>query len=251
MAGETERVSQAGHAPPWTRHEHQARYEFAATYAPGLDVVDCASGDGTCGGLMAEAGAWRVLGFDLSEAAVSDARRSQSRANLEFAVADATALPLPPGSSDLFVSLETIEHLDDERSFLAEVVRVLRGTGTFICSTPDRDVYSPGNKLGSRPWNRFHTRERSQGEFVDLLSDYFASVTLFGQNRKSARFTSLRCQLGKRIPADLVVRATQFGKLPRFAYDQLDQHRVRPIQSGYRYEFLVAVCREPQPRQTA
>jgi ubiquinone/menaquinone biosynthesis C-methylase UbiE len=245
MRVEQERASGAGSLPPWTRHEHRARYEFAATYAEGREVVDCASGDGTCGRLLVEAGAALVRGFDLSAAAVADANAAHASARLVFEVADAASLPVDDDSADLFVSLETIEHLPDEHRFLAEVARVLRPGGTFVCSTPDRDVYSPGHRPGSRPWNRYHVREHSQEEFGDLLRSYFADVALFGQNRRSPRVTAYRNRLGRRLPGDLVVRIGQAGKLPRFLYDRLDMHLVEPLEEGFRYEFLVAVCTGP------
>lgn len=244
---EAERASSSSRLPPWTKHEHLARYQFAATYAEDRDVVDCACGDGTCAELIAAAGARRVQGFDLSVTAVAEAADASRSANVEFAVADATSLPVPNGSADLFVSLETIEHLDDERRFLDEVVRVLRPTGTFICSTPDRDVYSPGHDLGSRPWNTFHVREHSEADFADLLGSYFGDVILFGQNAKSAGMTELQCLLGRRLPADLMVRANQVAKLRRFLYDRLERHVVEPLRSGSRYEFVVAVCTGPHP----
>lgn len=243
---ERERASTAVRLPPWTKHEHLARYQFAARYAEGRDVVDCACGDGASSALMARLGARRVKGFDLAETAISEAVAPHRHANVEFAVGDATSLPVPPASADLFVSLETIEHLPDERRFLAEVVRVLRPTGVFVCSTPDRDVYSPGHDLGSRPWNSFHVREYSEADFVELLKVHFAEVTLYGQNSQSARVTALKCRVAKRLPGDLIVRANQIGKLPRFLYDKPDRHSVKPLRDNCRYEFLVAVCSGPR-----
>ena len=239
---EKERASSAARLPPWTRHEHFARYEFAAGYAAGRDVVDCACGDGTCAGLSARSGARRVQAFDLSETAISEAAAANRQENVAFAVADAMSLPVPDASADLFVSLETIEHLPDQRRFLAEVGRVLRPGGVLVCSTPDRDVYSPGHDLTSRPWNRFHVRELSQAELVDLLGEFFAEVMLFGQNGRSPRTVGLKCRLGRRLPADLIVRAVQAGKLPRFVFDRPERHRVEPVRRDRRYEFLVAVC---------
>jgi SAM-dependent methyltransferase len=243
---EKERVSSTVRLPPWTRNEHFARYEFAAKHARGREVIDCACGDGTCSRLMAESGAREVRGFDLSRMAISEANASNRLRNVVFAVAGAGSLPVPSDSADMFVSLETIEHLADDRGFLAEVVRTLRPTGLFICSTPDRDVYSPGHDLSSRPWNSFHVREYSQVEFAGLLRSHFAEVTLFGQNRKSASVTALKCRLGQRLPSDLVVRLNQVGKLPRFIYDTVERHRVEPAREQSRYEFLVAVCLGPR-----
>ena len=79
-----------------------------------------------------------------------------------------------------------------------------------------------------------------------LKTLYFAVVTLFGQNRTSARATAFKGWLGRRLPADLVVRASQLGKLPRFSSDKLEHHRVEPLEQGYRYEFLVALCSAPR-----
>ena len=52
-----ERLSDRGFMPTWVRHEHLARYEFAAGYVAGKVVVDCACGDGTGSAQYAKAGA--------------------------------------------------------------------------------------------------------------------------------------------------------------------------------------------------
>ena len=183
-----------------------------------------------------------VRAFDLSEAAVQKARAATDAENVRFAVADAMALPVPDRFADIYVSLETIEHLPDQEAFLAEVVRVLKPSGEFVCSTPDRDVYSPGNKLASRPWNRFHLREYSQAEFVGLLGRYFRRVEVYGQNPKAPTLVRIRCAVGRRTPGNLVVRLNQASKLPRYLYDRLEHHPVLPTAPGRRYELLTAVC---------
>lgn len=245
MPVERERVTFAGHPPPWIRHEHLARYLFAAARAEHKTVVDCACGDGTCAGILA-ARALSVRGFDLSEPALERARATHTAANVTFEIGDAGALPLQDNAADVYVSLETIEHLPDAERFLCDVVRILRPSGTFICSTPDRDVYSPGHTLDSRPWNRFHKREYTQAEFTALLKGHFGRVELYGQNPKAPRIVRIQGIAGRMIPGDLVVRLNQALKLPRYLYDRPEQHALTPVSRGRRYEILTAVCFSPR-----
>ena len=240
---ESERIAEDAKAPKWVRNEHLARYAFAARYATGAVVVDCACGDGTCARTLAKA-AREIHGFDLSADAIGAAKR-KNLPNASFAVADACALPLEAAVADLYVSLETIEHLDDAEAFLSEVVRVLRPGGSLVCSTPDRDVYSPGASAESEPWNRFHRHEFTQAAFVALLGRYFGQIELFGQNPKSPAVTRLRGTVGRLTPGQLVVRATQASKLPRLAYDRFEHHLVVPADPRRRYEILTAHCTQP------
>jgi ubiquinone/menaquinone biosynthesis C-methylase UbiE len=246
MPFEQERVAGDKWLPVWVRNEHLARYRFAATLAPGKVVVDCASGDGLSGRLMAEAGAAFVYGYDLSPEAVEYARRVNGHANNKFEVASATALPLEDDAADLFVSLETIEHLDAVDEYLGEVIRVLRSDSTFICSTPNRNVYSPGHTPESRPWNPFHVREYSPEELTRLLSAYFGQVELLGQNFRSKRRTAAMNSMGRVLPFDLAVRANQAMKIPRFAYDKVEHHEVVTLDGRREPEALVAVCSNPR-----
>ncbi len=246
MPIERERISSTGWFPPWVRHEHIARYQFAAQWAAGKVIIDCACGDGSCARRLAETAA-QVYGFDRSPSAIREARRGATRLkNLHLQVADATTLPVADGFAHLYVSLETIEHIGDDAAFLRDVVRVLKEDGAFICSTPDRDVYSPGNTITSRPWNRFHVREYSQQEFVALLDSHFSRVTLFGQNPKSPMLVGLKSWLGRWWPRNWVVRMNQGLKLPRILYDQVEHHLVTTVEKERRYECLTAVCTLPR-----
>jgi len=241
-----ERATENAYLPPWVRHEHLARYRFAATFVSGHKVVDAACGDGTGSSYFASAGALRVDAFDVSPAAVEGARSRHQLTNLKFHVGSALALPLAEGVADVFISLETIEHIDDDRAFLAEVWRVLRPGGTFICSTPNRDVTNPGRSLLDRPWNRFHVREYALVEFRDLLAERFVVLEMLGQNpTPDFRVEAMRA-LGGLLPGNLPVRVNQIFKLARFVHHRLEQHDVKPIPAGYQSEYCVAVCRRPE-----
>ena len=241
---ESERITEDSRAPRWVRNEHLARYEFAARYASGEVVVDCACGDGTCARFLSPMAA-QIYGFDLSVDAVEAARRKDIP-NASFAVADAGGLPLDADAAGLYVSLETIEHLEDAEAFLAEAVRILRPDGCLICSTPDRDVYSPGASSETTPWNSFHRHEFTQAAFLELLGRHFGQIELFGQNAKSPSVTRLRGVIGRHTPGHLIVRATQVTKLPRLLYDRPEHHLVVPADPRRRYEILTAVCAQPR-----
>jgi len=237
--GAIERLDHTRWAPPWTMREHHARYEFANRFVRGKTVVDCACGDGTSTAMFAET-ATRVLGFDSSKEATDAA---QERSNAVISCADATALPVESHSVDLFISLETIEHVDDYAAFLDEITRVLRDDGMLICSTPDRDVYSPGNDLLSKPWNQFHFREWTVCELSALLRQRFQEVTMLGQNQDLPHTTRLKCWLGRRLSTRLILRMNQAAKIPRFIWERPGKHDIVNRKRGRRYEYSVAICR--------
>jgi SAM-dependent methyltransferase len=186
-----------------------------------------------------------VRGFDISSEAIELARTRHPA--IKFQQADAVALPVPSQSADVFVSLETIEHLGEEdaaRAFVSEVARVLKPDGIFICSTPDRSVYNPGKPPNATPWNRFHVREYDRSEFAALLRRKFASVEMFGQNPRSTLFAKVLHTLG-RSPGNLAVRCAQVLKLARMPFDSFAAHAVVPAEPATAYEYLVAVSSRP------
>ena len=158
-------------------YEHWHRYHFAALLAEGRVVLDAACGEGYGTALLARHAA-RVTGVDASEEAVALARRRYgSAANAEYLHGRCEALPMADASVDLFVSFETLEHLQSPRGLVAEAARVVRPDGLFLVSTPNKKLYS--DATGYR--NPFHPSELYESEFVDLLREYFPAVTLFGQ----------------------------------------------------------------------
>jgi len=241
-----ERVSGAAYLPPWVRHEHMARYRFAAGFVHGKRVIDAASGDGSGAAIFAQSGAEQVDAFDVSAESVEQARAKHPLQNLSFHVGSVLSLPVAKRTADVFISLETIEHLDADREFLSEVDRVLKPDGVFICSTPNRLVTNPGARLSDRPWNRFHVREYSLSEFRGLLAERFAKVEFWGQNAHSRRRVQAMQRLAATLPRRIPLGINQALKLPRLLVDRPDRHRVVEMQPSRDYEYCVAVCRAPR-----
>ncbi len=242
MAIEQERVSDDAFIPKWLWHEHLARFNFAAERVKGKRVIDCACGTGFGSSLFLGAGASSVLAFDVSEQTISKAILKYQASNLRFQVSSALNLPVPDKSADIFISLETIEHLEKDREFLTEIHRVLEPGGIFICSTPNRTVTNPGKALVNRPWNPFHIREYSEKEFFDLLRTEFESVMIYGQNPKKRWKVNLMKKIGKVLPFHGAVRINQALKLPHMALDKVEDHLVLDRKGDHDYEYLVAVC---------
>lgn len=242
-----ERLPLHGWVPPWVRREHVARYAFAARHVKGKSVIDCACGEGAGAAAFAEAGARSVEAVDCSEPAIAAARRRWPFAQIRFLVGDGLRLPLPDRSADVYVALETIEHLRDDRAFLREAARVLQPDGLFICSSPNRDVTNPRRSLTDRPWNPFHVREYSSKEFFDLLRAEFGRVERYGQHPIHPRVLRVVGGVGRVLPGG-GVRLRQMLKLPRLLCDRLSDHDVLPMQPGRTYEYLVALCARPSDR---
>jgi O-antigen biosynthesis protein len=156
--------------------EHFHRYSMARDLCGGLDVVDVASGEGYGSAILASV-AKSVIGVDIDQASVDHARQCYRSPNLQFLHGNALELPLDNAAFDIVVSFETLEHLRDQIGFMREVRRVLRPTGCFIVSTPDRIVYSAAGEN----FNEFHLLELSKTEFEALLRSNFSKIATFRQ----------------------------------------------------------------------
>ncbi len=75
-----------------------------------------------------------VEGFDFELGRVAEARHSTPHA----LVARAEALPYPDAYFDTILSNETIEHVDDDRAAVREMVRVLKPGGRMVVFCPNR-----------------------------------------------------------------------------------------------------------------
>ena len=160
--------------------EHIERYVFAAEQLRDTDtVLDCACGVGYGSGILARC-ALRVLGVDVSEAAVRWADRYFPANNIEFSVGDALTVSLEE-PVDVIVSLETIEHLTDDEGLVQNFHRNLKQGGRLICSVPNETVvpHAAGN-------NPYHMRHYTTAEFVALLEkNGFSQLDIYYQPSSS------------------------------------------------------------------
>lgn len=228
-------------ASPWLRNQHLARYRWASSFARAGRVIDAACGSGYGARILIENGAHLVDGIDKSIEAIEEARQGAD-GGLHFFVADATELPLPESAYDVYVSFETIEHVDDDRALVAEARRVLKSDGLFICSTPNRLVVSPGHDFSARPANPYHVREYVVSELESILRTHFCSVDLFCQT--SFPFVYIGClnRIGRSFPK-LATRIHQMRKVLRVPWETADRYDPAQMSQVGVPEVLIAVCR--------
>lgn len=159
-------------------YEHWHRYAMVRAWARGRRVLDAACGEGYGSALLAQV-ADSVLGLDVDPAAVAHAREryAAAAANLRFDQADATRLQLAPGSFDLVVSFETLEHVQAQDALLDGLGNALADDGLLVISSPDKATYS--DAAGFR--NEYHVRELYRDEFEALLRRRYPYVRLYAQ----------------------------------------------------------------------
>ena len=149
--------------------EHLVRYWWASRLARGRTVLDAGCGTAYGTRMLADAGAVSVTGVDIA-ASVLDAAAPGVPDHVELVPGDVRALPLRDRSFDLVVCFEVIEHLEDPDRALHELARVAKPEGVVLVSSPNRDVYEPGNP--------HHVHEYTPAELRDALERYFAHVEL-------------------------------------------------------------------------
>ena len=120
----------------------------------GSTIVDCPCGAGPALRAMRPGSSTRYVAVDLSPAMLRRVRkRSEARglSNVEFIEADATEIPLPPDSVDLFLSFWGLHCFEDPRGALTEAARLLKPGGRLVGSSFVRGQDSLRQRLLIRP----------------------------------------------------------------------------------------------------
>ena len=224
---------------------HLKRYEFAAPFCRGGEVLDAGCGVGYGSAFLAGV-ARRVVGVDRDEQAIAYAREHYERPNVEFRVGDLLRLEVGDASFDAVCSFETIEHVEDADAFVAEIARVLRPGGAFVVSTPRAE------ETTTAPENPFHRVELSGSDFEALLQRIFGEVELYGQRRvqttrhrlmQRADVLGLRKRLSFLRPASRLLGTEPMAEVTA---DGIVIER-EGLESATE---LVAVCRKPTLQQS-
>ncbi len=180
---------------------HETRYLWVVEHCElrGKSVLDFGCGAGYGANLMAEE-AGVVHGIDSSEEAILFARRFYAKANLRFYALNACCShdllqELAVGGYDVVVSFDVIEHIEKYFDYLENVVRLMKGDGQFVLSTPNRLQTFQWNAR----WNPCHLQEFSPYQLRKLLGLYFESVLLVAQDfAESARRETVRNEMARR-----------------------------------------------------
>jgi 2-polyprenyl-3-methyl-5-hydroxy-6-metoxy-1,4-benzoquinol methylase len=153
---------------------HLAVYEWIAARVVGLRVLDMACGEGYGSEVLSRSAA-SVVGVDANAEAHEHARLRYRRQNLEFARGMVENYG-EPGSFDVVVFLQTIEHVPDPSAVLEHFRSLLAPGGVAYVSTPNvLTLAPPGQSRSGNPW---HVREYRAEEFRALCESVFEQVEL-------------------------------------------------------------------------
>jgi SAM-dependent methyltransferase len=119
------------------------------TSEPGNQVLDAACGRGFVLNFLREVSDCRLVGQDLEYDYVRQARGQLARRAVHLLNGDLCRLPFPDRAFDKVILAEVLEHLGDDRTGLAEAVRVTRPGGMIVISVPNANYpfcWDPINK---------------------------------------------------------------------------------------------------------
>ena len=127
--------------------DSKAYYESmrAITEVPdGGMVVDCPCGAGPALRAVRPNGSVRYIAADLSPSMIRRARKkakARGLSNVEFVEANASDIPLPADSADLFLSYWGLHCFDDPKAAIEEAARILKPGGRLVgsCFVRGRD----------------------------------------------------------------------------------------------------------------
>src|SRR5271155_5024953 len=154
--------------------EHLARYRWAAQFASGRRVLDAGCGVGYGSALLALAGAARGVGGGGGGGKTRGGAAGRTPPGFSLEVGDVPDLDHEEGRFDLVVCFEVIEHLQNPARAVGEFRRVLAPGGLLVVSSPNRDVYPPGNP--------HHVHEYLPAELEEELARCFPAVRLCRQH---------------------------------------------------------------------
>ncbi len=158
--------------------EHIARYEFASQLTKGR-VLDIACGVGYGTEILRASGEeiGEIVGVDVDKESIKYAKNHYQYPWTKFLVGNGNDdnFIKSLGSFDTIVSMETVEHIDEDYKFVENLRKLLNPGGLLIISTPF------GRGRGVECSNSYHYRQYREEEFRELLAKNFAKVTILHQ----------------------------------------------------------------------
>jgi SAM-dependent methyltransferase len=137
-------------------------------------VIDCPCGAGPALRALSNERRIRYVAVDLSPSMLRRARkraRNAALTNVEFLRADATDLPFPAGSADLFLSYWGLHCFADPERAIAEAARVLGRDGRLVGATFVRGSDTLRQRLLVRPDVGDFGKVATSAELVGWFAD--------------------------------------------------------------------------------
>jgi ubiquinone/menaquinone biosynthesis C-methylase UbiE len=155
----------------------------------GATIVDCPCGAGPALRALPPNRFLRYVAADLSPSMLERIRRKASRRGLdgiEFLRADATDLPLEPGSADLFLSYWGMHVFPDPQAAVAEIARVLKPGGRLVGCAFVNEPRGLRQRLLLRPHTTDFGPLCTEAELREWMRD--TGLTIAGASRSGAMF---------------------------------------------------------------
>ncbi len=137
--------------------------EYAAGALAGLRVLDLGCGFGAFDRWAHAMGAAHVLGIDLSEKMLAQARAQAPDSGVTYRLGDIEQLALPDASFDLVYSALVLHYIEDLGAVIAVIRRLLAPGGHFVF-TVEHPIYTAPSHPG---W-----QTDAHGEQVWPINDY-------------------------------------------------------------------------------
>lgn len=136
--------------------------------------IGCGEGYGTS---FVSGSCREIIGLDVEERIIDHASNKYSSTNCTFKSYSGNKIPYDDNAFDVVITFQTIEHIENDRSFILDVHRVLKKDGMLILTTPNRQIRL---KPGQKPWNKFHMREYTIKDLNALLQGVFKEINIKG-----------------------------------------------------------------------
>jgi 2-polyprenyl-3-methyl-5-hydroxy-6-metoxy-1,4-benzoquinol methylase/glycosyltransferase involved in cell wall biosynthesis len=116
----------------------------------------------------------QVEALDIEKDNIVFAKEAYRHENINWVNGDVTKLPYNDNEFDIYVSYEVFEHLpvDIAVKHIEEGYRVIKKSGKFIISTPNRETRKHMN-------NPFHIKEYGFNELQEIVKRYFNNVKFY------------------------------------------------------------------------
>jgi 2-polyprenyl-3-methyl-5-hydroxy-6-metoxy-1,4-benzoquinol methylase len=189
------------------RADHRFRYEWVDARVPmGGFGVDAFCGNGYGAWLLAQRRS--VWGIDASAEAIAQAERHFKTPHTLYTTAY-YPFPLPKAAFDFVVSLESVEHVQGDASFMKTLIDSLKLGGFFAFSTPCEDslpLASTGNHFHRRHYTLEQTLTLAQDNGLELLE--WAGQTVYAflpDGRQGSLVPNSDMRLHTRTPGQFIL----------------------------------------------